>query len=52
MIGLVAHGADDHHDLVALLLRANRFTGGGENLLAVGNAGAAEFLNNDGHEEI
>ncbi len=50
MIGLMAHRADDHHDLVALLLGANRFAGGGENFLAIGNAGAAEFLDNDGHE--
>ena len=51
MIGLMAHRADDHHDLVALLLGANGLAGGGQNFLAIGNAGAAEFLNDDGHWE-
>ena len=45
MIGLMAHGADDHHHLVALLLGANRLAGGGQNLFGIGDAGAAEFLN-------
>ncbi len=44
-VGVVAHRADDHHHLVALLLRANRLARGGEDLLGVGDAGAAEFLN-------
>jgi hypothetical protein len=32
---------------MALLLGANGLAGGGENLLAVGDAGAAEFLNDE-----
>ena len=49
MIGAVAHRADDHHDLVAFLLGADGLAGRGQNLLAVGHAGAAEFLNDDRH---
>ena len=45
MIGAVPHRADDHHHLVALLLGANGLAGRGQNLLTIGNAGAAEFLN-------
>ncbi len=50
MIGLMPHGADDHHHLIALLLRANGLARSGQNLLAIRHAGAAEFLNNDGHD--
>ena len=49
LVGAVAHGADDHHDLIALLLRADRLAGGREDLLAVGHAGAAEFLHDQSH---
>ena len=48
-VGVVAHGADDDHDLVALLLGANGLAGGGQDFLAVGHARAAEFLHDDGH---
>ena len=44
-IGLVAHRAHDHHDLVAILLGANRPAGGGSNLFRIGDTRAAEFLN-------
>ncbi len=43
-VGVVAHGADDHHHLVAFLLGANGLAGRGQDLLAVGDAGAAELL--------
>ena len=49
-VGVVAHGADDHHHLVPFVLRADRLAGRGQDLLAVGNARAAEFLHDDGHD--
>ena len=49
VVGLVAHRADDHHDLVAVLLGANRPPGGRLNLFRIGDARAAEFLNDDSH---
>ena len=48
-VGVLAHGADDHHDLVPLALGANGLPRRGENLLDVGHARAAELLNDDGH---
>ena len=45
IVGLVAHRADDHHHLIALLLGANRLAGPPQDLLRIGDAGAAEFLN-------
>ena len=44
-IGLVAHGADDHDDLVTILLGANSAPGRDTNLFRIGDTGAAEFLN-------
>src|SRR5688572_33157514 len=49
MVSLVPHRADDDNDLVALLLRSNRLARRVENLFGVGNAGAAEFLNDQRH---
>ena len=37
--------ADDHHDLVAILLSADRTAGGGPHLFGIRDARAAEFLN-------
>ena len=48
-IGVLAHGADDHDDLVAFQLGANGFSGRGEDLLAIGHAGAAKLLDDDRH---
>ena len=48
-IGAVAHRADDHHDLIALLLRADRLAGGREDLLAVGHTGSTELLHDQSH---
>ena len=45
IVGGVAHGADDDDDLVALLLGRDGPAGGLVNPLRVGNAAAAEFLN-------
>ena len=45
-IGLMPHRADDHHDLVAILLRANRPPRRHTNLFRIGDTRAAEFLNN------
>jgi len=44
VIGRIAHGADDDHDLVAALLRRHRPPGGAMNAFGVGDAAAAEFL--------
>ena len=48
-IGVLAHRADDHDDLVAFQLGADGLSGRGEDLLAVGHAGAAELLDDDRH---
>ena len=48
-VGVLAHGADHHHDLVALILRANRSTGRGQDLGAVCQAGSAKFLDDERH---
>ena len=48
-VGLVAHRADDHHDLVAVLLGTNRPPRRGANLLRIGDTRAAEFLNDESH---
>ena len=48
-IGVFAHCADDHDDLVAFLLGTNGLSRRGEDLLAVGHAGAAELLDDDRH---
>ena len=48
-VGLVAHRAHDHHHLVAVLLGADRPPGGRLNLFRIGDAGAAELLNDDSH---
>ena len=45
-VGIFAHRTDDHDDLLAFLVGANRFTSGGQNLFAVGDTRPAEFLNN------
>ena len=48
-VGIIAHGTDDHDDLVAFLLGPNGLSGCRENLLAVGDAGPTEFLDDDRH---
>ena len=45
-IRLMTHRAYDHHNLIAVLLRANRPPRCHTNLFCVGDTGAAEFLNN------
>ena len=44
-IGLMAHGANDHHDLVALLLGTDGTARGRPHLFRISDARAAEFLN-------
>ncbi len=46
IVGGVAHGADDDDDLISLIPGGDRARGGAVNPLGVGDAGAAEFLNN------
>ena len=48
-VGVLAHRADDHHHLMALLLGTDGLSRRGEDLLAVGNAGAAKLLDDNGH---
>jgi hypothetical protein len=48
-VGLLAHGADDHDDLVALFLGLNGTAGRGPDFISVGNASAAEFLYDQTH---
>ena len=48
-VGLLAHGADDHHHLMALLLRADRLAGGAHDLFTGGDAAAAELLDDERH---
>jgi len=43
-VGILTHRANNHYDLVALLLGADGLACGGEYFLSVGDAGAAEFL--------
>ena len=44
-IGVLPHRADHHDNLVAIILRANCFTGGCLNLVCGGDACATKFLN-------
>ena len=48
-VGVLAHGADDHHHLIAFASGADGLPRRGEDFLAVGHAGAAELLNDDRH---
>jgi hypothetical protein len=41
----MAHGTDDHYDLISILLGANGSPGGDTNLFRIGDTRAAEFLN-------
>ena len=43
-VRVLAHGADNHHNLVAVLVSTNRLPRGIEDLFAVGHARSAEFL--------
>jgi len=43
-IGIFAHRADDHDDLIALLLSMQGTPRGSADFLSIGNTGAAEFL--------
>ena len=45
-VGLMAHRADDHHDLVAILLARIARRAAATNLFRIGDTRAAEFLNN------
>ena len=41
------HGADDHHDLMAFLLGADGFSRRRQDFFAIGDARAAELLDDD-----
>jgi len=51
-ICVLAHGADDHDNLVPFELGADRLARGRQNQPAVGHARAAEFLHYDGHARV
>ena len=44
-VGIFAHGADDHHHLVALLVGSDSLAGGGEDFFTVCDTGSAKLLN-------
>ena len=46
-VGILAHRADHHHHLMSFLAGTDRLPRRGEDLFAIGYAGAAEFLNDD-----
>ena len=47
-VRLAGHRAHDHHDLIAVALRAERTLGDVLHSLEVADRGAAEFLNDEG----
>ncbi len=51
-VGVLAHGADDHHDSMPLPLGANGLPRRSANLVDVGDAGAAELLNDQRHDGV
>ena len=49
VVGLLAHGRDRHHDLVAAADGAGHVVGDGAHPLGVGDRGAAELHHQQGH---
>ena len=49
VVGRFTHRTDDDNDLMSVLGGADGFSSGTENFLSVGDAGSAEFLNNERH---
>ena len=49
VVGLLAHGRDDHHDLVAPAHGAGHVVGDLADALGVGDRGATELLHDEGH---
>ncbi len=49
LVGLLAHGADDDDDVVALPARAGDVVGDGADAVGVGDRRAAELLDDEGH---
>ena len=49
LVGRFTHGTDNNNDLITGLGSADGFSGGTKDFVGIGNAGSAEFLNDERH---